>query len=496
MILRDLSMGNMYAREREMMVVAKRAGYVHVGSDKGCCHPTSFHLSSDSSSDEQHAYIPSKMSDVATVELTSGKAPVLTGGDVMPAIMMEFENTCHDFFEAKLVPTEKQVAFILPGIKDFHICNWIAADCATIVVLPFTSFMSQLRKNSLHPDWEDHIHNEILKSRLDLNKESFWAWSQNVIKLNCLLRDTTSLFDDNTLCNQLNAHLDDDLKDHVKHSEAKKEKTLKSWIDAVCHLDKTQISKNKSHWDLIEESLNQCQSKCQATDSNSLHNDTNHNHCINTSSSSTTTSSSSSYVPLLTLLDAECTSLNEHKGCTKCRKFYVNHRLRDCPPGFPKGKGYKTLTITDALTAKWGRNTSTSTTISKPTSKPVAATTPSSDDDNEELSMIAAILPSVSDYSSDSKEDNLTIRDVSAPIKSKHLVWHCQVHGLTNDFPVKTCALIDNGADLVLICPELVAELNLKKHRLHTPEPVDVALKMDRTLEQNCMNMLNSHLPL
>jgi len=37
MILRDLSTGNMYAREREMMVVAKRAGYVCVGSDKGCC---------------------------------------------------------------------------------------------------------------------------------------------------------------------------------------------------------------------------------------------------------------------------------------------------------------------------------------------------------------------------------------------------------------------------------------------------------------------------
>jgi len=37
MILRDLSTGNMYAREREMMVVAKQAEYVHVGSDKGCC---------------------------------------------------------------------------------------------------------------------------------------------------------------------------------------------------------------------------------------------------------------------------------------------------------------------------------------------------------------------------------------------------------------------------------------------------------------------------
>jgi len=79
----------------------------------------------------------------------------------MPAVMMEFEHACHDFFEAKLVPTEKQVTFILPGIKDFCIRNWIAADHATIVVLPFTSFMSQLYKNSLHHDWEDHVHDDI-----------------------------------------------------------------------------------------------------------------------------------------------------------------------------------------------------------------------------------------------------------------------------------------------------------------------------------------------
>ena len=110
------------------------------------------------------------------------------GGDVTPAIMMEFENACHDFFEAKSVPAEKQVAFILPGIKDFRIHNWIAADRATIVALPFPPFMTQLRKNLLHPDSEDHVRDKILQSRLQPSKESFWAWSQNIIKLNCLFK--------------------------------------------------------------------------------------------------------------------------------------------------------------------------------------------------------------------------------------------------------------------------------------------------------------------
>ena len=111
-------------------------------------YPTSFHLSANSSSDESHAYIPPRMSSTASVESTSRKAPVLTGRDVTPAVMMEFENACMDFFEAKLVLVDKQVTFILPSIKDFHICNWIATDHATIVTLPFTSFMSQFHKNS------------------------------------------------------------------------------------------------------------------------------------------------------------------------------------------------------------------------------------------------------------------------------------------------------------------------------------------------------------
>ena len=68
------------------------------------------------------------MLNTATVKLTSGKTPILTSRDMTPSVMMEFENTCLDFFEAKSVPNDKQVAFILLGIRDLCIQNWIAAD--------------------------------------------------------------------------------------------------------------------------------------------------------------------------------------------------------------------------------------------------------------------------------------------------------------------------------------------------------------------------------
>ena len=49
-----------------------------------------------------------------------------------------------------------------------------------------------------------------------------------------------------------------------------------------------------------------------------------------------------------------------------------------------------------------------------------------------------------------------------------------------SDFPVKTRALIDNGAHLALIRPELVERLGLKKYRLHKPELVDVAFSKEK----------------
>ena len=183
-------------------------------------------------------------------------------------------------------------------------------------------------------------------------------------------------------------------------------------------------------------------------------------------------------MPLPILLDSKHTLLNKHDGCTKCRKFYVSHQSCDCHSGFPHRKDYKTLTAADALVAKRGNITSTAASSSKSTPKPVAATVPSSDKEDDELSTVAAVLPGISDYESDSAEDkDLSVHDVSALIKSKHLIWHCQNHGLMSDFPVKTRALIDNGAHMVLICPELVTESNLKIHCLKERELIDVALK-------------------
>ena len=405
------------------------------------------------------------MSTLATVDPTSVKAPILTQGDILPAVMMEFENTALDFFNSKSVPAEKQVTMVIPGIKDLRIRDWITAEHARIVALPFADFMTEMHLNYLLPNWEDQVHNEILTSTLTSSGTSFWNWSQQLLKLNCLLHGTPSVFDDPTLCNNLEAHLDNELKAKLRHSEACKDKVLKSWVVSVRLLNEARAVETKHQCELIEETL-QRQAKKQNTNSGPSRRS-------NSSQSNTTASTSSSYIHLPTLMDTECTLLNGHDGCTKCRCFFAGYRSQSCPNSFPTGKGYKTLMATDAMTAKKAKA------VAKPVTKAVAATTASIETVNsdDEISVTAAILPnSPGEYNSDSDEDwDMSRRDVSPPLRCKHLVWHCQIHSLIEDFPVKKRTLIDNGAHLILIHPDLIDRLGLKKHKLHKPEIVDVA---------------------
>ena len=108
----------------------------------------------DLSNNNNHTHIHPEptMLTLATVELTSSKAPVLTTGDLTPAVTMDFENATQDFSLTKSVPLDKQVVLILPGIKDICIYDWITADCACIAALSFADFIKELHKNYLQND--------------------------------------------------------------------------------------------------------------------------------------------------------------------------------------------------------------------------------------------------------------------------------------------------------------------------------------------------------
>lgn len=92
-------------------------------------------------------------------------------------------------------------------------------------------------------------------SMLTSSKTLFWNWLQKLLKLNCLLRGTTSIFDDAMFHNHLEAHLDDELWALLKHNEVHKDKVLKTWIASVHLIDEACSVEMKWHCELIEETL-------------------------------------------------------------------------------------------------------------------------------------------------------------------------------------------------------------------------------------------------
>lgn len=122
--------------------------------------------------------------------------------------------------------------------------------------------------------------------------------------------------------------------------------------------------------------------------------------------------------------------------------------------------------------------------VAKPYIKVVATTTAiietvSLDD---KITAAAAILPdSDREYNSDSDEDWYVLHhEVSPPIHGKYLIWCCQLHSLTEDFPVMMHTSINNSMHLILIFPKLIEQLGLKKYKLHKPELVNVAFSNQR----------------
>ena len=107
---------------------------------------------------------------------------------------------------------------------------------------------------------------------------------------------------------------------------------------------------------------------------------------------------------------------------------------------------------------------------------------PNDSSSNHVQTSVAAVLPSASSTpfvlgtrDSDTESSNSTVSPISVP----HYIWHANVHGVS-EFPTPVDCLLDNGAHLVLIRPETVADLGLKIRKLHKPQLATVAIKSKR----------------
>ncbi|CAA7264090.1 unnamed protein product [Cyclocybe aegerita] len=408
----------------------------------------------------------------ATVEHPVVKhCPVLTAGELSPKAAMELDNAFQDFFTAcgrsKTIAEEEKVPLILSAFKDLHIRDWIASDRERLLGLTYDAFMKELRANYLPTDWIENVCNEILGNRQQKN-EPFWAWTQKMKAVNILLRGTTSHFNDDQLRQQLEGLMDAELRKAAARKGINAKTTLKDWIEAVKNLDEEYAYDRKRYRDAFEE--DQRSSKRVALSGNAG------NTAPRSSSNKASTSTGRAqtggkWKKLPKLEQSEKDLLEEYEGCWKCRQFFAYHGTRSCPNEFPPGNGYHTLTLSDvqkhpkynAYMEKKGK------------AKTVAAVTDANESDDEDDAVAATMSSALGDGTDSEVEHGDS--DVSPPFRSKHIVWRATLTGPRAEFPVKVSTLIDNGAHLVLIRPELVDSLGLERLKLPVPETVDVAIK-------------------
>jgi hypothetical protein len=202
----------------------------------------------------------------------------------------------------------------------------------------------------------------------------------------------------------------------------------------------------------------------------------NRNTCTNFQQQSTPAASGSNpYPPRLT--DEEQCLLNEHEGCFKCCDFYVEHWAAQCTK-ILSGKDYKVCTLLDTLQAKAAR-TNACTTIVAAVTKP----------ENPASELVAAVFPQSSVTTADnsmSENSDTSVASVSAqpPLKGKHFIWTCRLNNATDRLSMKTKALIDRGAHMVLIRPDIVTQLMLPTFLLEHPEQVNITMGTPNQIEK------------
>ncbi|KAG2349712.1 hypothetical protein BDR05DRAFT_943603 [Suillus weaverae] len=232
------------------------------------------------------------------------------------------------------------------GMTDPHLCTWFLTQRATLDVGTFTEYMTTLRSAWLESHWATKLHKKVLGSQQ--GSRTFYEWALDIQSLNTLLYRNPTHLSDVQLQSQLKANICNELTIPILRAKLADDLTLKEWIKEVKHLDDECLEDLASQRKIAEE----------------IHKLSKRNTTTTNKTSSLSSKMYNASLPHLgSLMETECTLLMKHKGCFKCRKFYVSHQFKDCTSGVPDASSYKTLTENN-------------TNAAKPKMKPVVAVRP------------------------------------------------------------------------------------------------------------------------
>jgi hypothetical protein len=422
------------------------------------------------------------------------KIPIMTEGDPSPEVMQEFENGCLDHFGNKDIAPEKQTARILPGFKDPRIRAHINANRERLTALSFRDFMKELRELYLPPDWEEDLRRSLMSATM--GSGSFWDYASKIQNQNILLIGTQSHLLDDKLRHQLEVGMTDRLARKCKAEKTQEIEEFRAWLLDVKRIDDAIRADRVELFEEIAKNSRAESRKTNPLGEPSRRGNTSYNYrSSNPNTQGSTSTAPRARVPKLT--EDERTLLYNNQGCLKCRRVFVEHKMADCPNGFPDPTKYKTLTQAhvDRVRARVGRTVAAMTRESpepevEETSHPIGAIVPTSrypiaymppnqssilqrdgdSDSDESVSCIPrALLGAVPTPTSDEAGN--------ARFFSPHLMWQCTMPGPSFDFPVAFTAMLDTGCPTVLIREEVAVSMGFHRRLLPRPESFDVALQ-------------------
>ncbi|KAJ6625952.1 hypothetical protein B0H10DRAFT_1737150, partial [Mycena sp. CBHHK59/15] len=412
------------------------------------------------------------MSKHASVEAQPSKAPILSSGNASPAVIREWELACLTYFDMKSIETKVQVAMVMGGLRDHHITDWLAIDDdrAAAKALAFKPFMVEVRKRLLPTDWEREARIAIV-STCQTMTQSFWDFAASIHAQNSILINTGSHFSDERLCVQLEAAMLPDLSaDYHDDAIAPTLTDFPKWLDALKRIDDKCLRSFHCNKAFFEAEAKKRGARNDNNDRPNKHTNSSSNRENQAPPSGSSSGAGTKHCPQLT--EAERTLLDDNHGCRRCRKPFVTHQGRDQVCSFPPPDNYKPVMQGSIDTALKSLSLELLKTfgLSRPT-KTVAAIV--------RTQTVAAVLPDIEDEDDSTDKSDLSNRVSPHHHREPHHFWDFLMEGPNTNLPLDVNGLIDGGAHLVLIDPDLVDKLGLRRHPLNKPEVVDVAINSE-----------------
>ena len=411
--------------------------------------------------------MPDNGEAIAT-HLVLSRPPHLSNGKITPNTIRDFKNHAENFFlnVKSTIPEDEKVTKVIGCFENCLVNDWISVNRSRLCALTFAKFMDEFHTRWLPSTWVEDLRTNILGSRLD-PRQTFETWSAKIQTLNVALRGTDSHLDDDQMRRQLEANIDTELRAMVCKEKLPTTIDLQDWLTKVSVLDDERQIERKCIGDVLDEKLRTAKRPYDPSRSSNPNRSRNNN---NGGNGPGAPPSSHMFPPKLT--DEECKLLQENDGCFKCRVPYAGHCADKCDITL-SGKNYKTLTMQDVLRAK-ANLTKTGT-----KNAPLASITESVTNDAATGTPLAAIFPpaAIGETSfSELSENNMSSVSTPPSLKCEHLVWKCKADSGVAGVSVNTTALIDSGAHMVFIRPDLVEKLELHAFRLTSPELINVAI--------------------